>query len=126
MTRHAGVRMPCARRACNPYLPTQRTLDRQRAAMIGKLNHLAVVVPDLIVASGVYRQMLGASVSEPQALPAHGVTVVFVELANTRIELLEPLGANSPVPGCSVTASRGSAPMTSRCCSCTRRISAAP
>ena len=65
--------------------------------MIGKLNHLAVVVPDLIVASGVYRQMLGASVSEPQALPAHGVTVVFVELANTRIELLEPLGANSPV-----------------------------
>ena len=67
--------------------------------MIGRLNHVAIVVPDLAVASGLYRQVLGARVSEPSALPAHGVTVVFVELPNTRIELLEPLGTNSPVRG---------------------------
>jgi len=65
--------------------------------MIGRLNHVAIVVPDLTAASGLYRQVLGASVSEPRALTVHGVTVVFVELPNTRIELLEPLGANSPV-----------------------------
>jgi methylmalonyl-CoA/ethylmalonyl-CoA epimerase len=65
--------------------------------MIGRLNHVAIVVPDLTTASGLYRGVLGARVSEPLALPAHGVTVVFVELPNTRIELLEPLGANSPV-----------------------------
>ncbi|HKM70971.1 MAG TPA: methylmalonyl-CoA epimerase [Stellaceae bacterium] len=64
--------------------------------MIGRLNHVAIVVPDLTAASGLYRQVLGASVSEPRALTVHGVTVVFVELPNTRIELLEPLGANSP------------------------------
>jgi len=67
--------------------------------MIGRLNHVAIVVPDLATASGLYRGALGARVSEPLALPAHGVTVVFVELPNTRIELLEPLGANSPVRG---------------------------
>jgi methylmalonyl-CoA/ethylmalonyl-CoA epimerase len=67
--------------------------------MIGRLNHVAVVVPDLSAASAVYRQLLGARVSEPQALPAHGVTVVFVELPNTKIELLEPLGEESPVRG---------------------------
>ena len=67
--------------------------------MIGKLNHVAIVVPDLAAASGIYRRVLGAHVSEPRALPAHGVTVVFVELPNTRIELLEPLGADSPVRG---------------------------
>jgi methylmalonyl-CoA/ethylmalonyl-CoA epimerase len=67
--------------------------------MIGRLNHVAIVVPDLTAASGLYRQVLGARVSEPQALPAHGVTVVFVELPNTRIELLEPLGEASPVRG---------------------------
>jgi methylmalonyl-CoA/ethylmalonyl-CoA epimerase len=67
--------------------------------MIGRLNHVAIVVPDLTTASGLYRGVLGARVSEPLALPAHGVTVVFVELPNTRIELLEPLGANSPVRG---------------------------
>jgi methylmalonyl-CoA/ethylmalonyl-CoA epimerase len=65
--------------------------------MIGRLNHVAIVVPDLAAARTLYRQMLGACVSEPQALPAHGVTVVFVELPNTRIELLEPLGDVSPV-----------------------------
>jgi len=67
--------------------------------MIGRLNHVAIVVPDLAAASGLYRQVLGARVSVPQALPAHGVTVVFVELPNTRIELLEPLGPASPVHG---------------------------
>jgi methylmalonyl-CoA/ethylmalonyl-CoA epimerase len=65
--------------------------------MIGRLNHVAIAVPDL--AAAVYRNALGALVSAPQALPAHGVTVVFVELPNTKIELLEPLGANSPVRG---------------------------
>jgi methylmalonyl-CoA/ethylmalonyl-CoA epimerase len=67
--------------------------------MIGRLNHVAIVVPDLTAASGLHRQVLGARVSEPQALPAHGVTVVFVELPNTRIELLEALGPASPVRG---------------------------
>jgi methylmalonyl-CoA/ethylmalonyl-CoA epimerase len=67
--------------------------------MIGRLNHVAVVVPDLAKAAAVYRDTLGAAVSAPQALPAHGVTVVFVTLANTKIELLEPLGADSPVRG---------------------------
>ena len=65
--------------------------------MIGKLNHVAIVVPDLAAARALYHQVLGARVSEPQAVPAHGVTVAFVDLSNTRIELLEPLGAASPV-----------------------------
>jgi len=65
--------------------------------MIGRLNHIAIVVPDLREASTLYHQVLGARVSEPCPLPAHGVTVVFVELPNTKIELLEPLGAASPV-----------------------------
>jgi methylmalonyl-CoA/ethylmalonyl-CoA epimerase len=65
--------------------------------VIGRLNHIAIVVPDLSAASSLYRQVLGAEVSPPRPLPGHGVTVVFVELPNTRIELLEPLGPNSPV-----------------------------
>jgi methylmalonyl-CoA/ethylmalonyl-CoA epimerase len=65
--------------------------------MIGRLNHVAIVVPDLAAASRLYRETLGGTVSAPVALPAHGVTVVFVELPNTKIELLEPLGAGSPV-----------------------------
>jgi methylmalonyl-CoA/ethylmalonyl-CoA epimerase len=65
--------------------------------MIDRLNHVAIVVPDLAAASAVYRQVLGARTSEPQVLPRHGVTVVFVELGNTRIELIEPLGDASPV-----------------------------
>ena len=67
--------------------------------MIGRLNHVAIVVPDLATASRLYRQVPGARVSEPCALPAHGVTVVFVELPNAKIELLEPLGDASPVRG---------------------------
>jgi methylmalonyl-CoA/ethylmalonyl-CoA epimerase len=67
--------------------------------MIGKLNHVAIVVPDLAVATALYRDTLGATVLPPHALPEHGVTAVFVELGNTRIELLEPLGEASPVQG---------------------------
>ncbi|MBV8767668.1 MAG: methylmalonyl-CoA epimerase [Hyphomicrobiales bacterium] len=65
--------------------------------MIGRLNHVAIVVPDLSAAARNYREVLGAAVSAPQALPEHGVTVVFVELANTKIELLAPLGEASPI-----------------------------
>ncbi len=65
--------------------------------MLGRLNHVAIAVPDLAAGCQVYKTMLGASVSEPQAEPDHGVTVVFVELPNTKIELLEPLGDNSPI-----------------------------
>ena len=65
--------------------------------MIGRLNHVAIAVRDLAKASALYRESLGAKVSAPQAEPAHGVTVVFIELPNTKIELLEPLGENSPI-----------------------------
>lgn len=65
--------------------------------MIGKLNHVAIVVPDLKQAAAIYRDTLGATVSEPVELPEHGVTTVFVELPNTKIELLLPLGENSPI-----------------------------
>lgn len=65
--------------------------------MLGRLNHVAIAVPDLGAASAVYRETLGASVTAPQALPEHGVTVVFIDVGNTKIELLEPLGENSPI-----------------------------
>jgi len=65
--------------------------------MIGKLNHVAIVVPDLVAAVATYRDTLGARVSAPVDLPEHGVTTVFVELPNTKIELLLPLGADSPI-----------------------------
>jgi methylmalonyl-CoA/ethylmalonyl-CoA epimerase len=65
--------------------------------MIGRLNHVAIAVPDLEAAAARYRVSLGARVSEPAALPEHGVTVVFVELPNTKIELLQPLGEDSPI-----------------------------
>lgn len=65
--------------------------------MLGKVNHIAIAVPDLAAAIATYRDTLGARVSAPQALPDHGVTVVFVELPNTKVELLEPLGAASPI-----------------------------
>ena len=67
--------------------------------MIGKLNHIAFAVPDLNAAAAVYRDTLGARVSEAEALPEHGVTVVFVDLGNTRVELMEPLGEDSPITG---------------------------
>ena len=65
--------------------------------MIGKLNHVAIVVPDLAAAGDLYRDVFGARVSAALDLPEHGVTTVFVELANTKIELLHPLGADSPI-----------------------------
>lgn len=65
--------------------------------MLGRLNHVAIAVPDLSAASAQYRTMLGADVTDPQALPEHGVTVVFIKLPNTKIELLEPLGEGSPI-----------------------------
>ena len=65
--------------------------------MIGRLNHIAIAVKDLAAATAVYRDMLGAKVSAPVPQPEHGVTVVFIELPNTKVELLEPLGANSPI-----------------------------
>jgi methylmalonyl-CoA/ethylmalonyl-CoA epimerase len=65
--------------------------------MISRLNHVAIAVPDLAAAANAYRELLGATVSEPRPLPEHGVTVAFVELANTKVELLEALGENSPI-----------------------------
>ena len=65
--------------------------------MLGRLNHVAIVVPDLAAATALYRDTMGATVSEAVDQPAHGVTTVFIELPNTKIELLHPLGENSPV-----------------------------
>ncbi len=65
--------------------------------MLGRVNHIALAVPDLAEAVERYRSVLGASVTEPEALPEHGVSVVFVTLENTKVELLEPLGAASPI-----------------------------
>ncbi|TIU13829.1 MAG: methylmalonyl-CoA epimerase [Mesorhizobium sp.] len=65
--------------------------------MLGRLNHVALAVPNLAAATAAYRDTLGARLSEPQALPEHGVTVVFVDVGNTKIELLEPLGDASPI-----------------------------
>ncbi len=67
--------------------------------MLGRLNHVAIAVRDIAAASDLYRNTLGAQVSEPEALEEHGVTVVFITLPNTKIELLEPLGADSPIAG---------------------------
>ncbi len=67
--------------------------------MIGRLNHVAIAVPDLEAASATYRQVLGAKVSDPLPQPDHGVTVVFIELDNTKIELLHPMGEKSPIQG---------------------------
>ncbi len=67
--------------------------------MIGRLNHVAIAVPDLDAAASLYRDTLGAKVGAPQDEPDHGVTVIFIELPNTKIELLYPLGENSPIQG---------------------------
>lgn len=65
--------------------------------MIGRLNHVAIAVKDLAAACAVYRDALGATLTDPEPQPEHGVTVVFITLPNTKIELLEPLGENSPI-----------------------------
>jgi methylmalonyl-CoA/ethylmalonyl-CoA epimerase len=67
--------------------------------MIGRLNHVAIAVPDLEAAAAQYRETLGAKVGAPQDEPDHGVTVIFIELPNTKVELLYPLGENSPIKG---------------------------
>ena len=67
--------------------------------MIGKLNHVAIAVPDLIAAAEQYRTTLGAKVGDPVDEKDHGVSVVFIELPNTKVELLHPLGSNSPIQG---------------------------
>ncbi len=67
--------------------------------MIGRLNHVAIAVPDLDAAADQYRHVLGANVGAPQPEPDHGVTVIFIELPNTKIELLHPLGDDSPING---------------------------
>ncbi len=67
--------------------------------MIGRFNHVAIAVPDLAAAMVTYRDTLGAEVSAPLAQPEHGVTVAFVNLPNTKVELLEPLGEGSPIAG---------------------------
>ena len=65
--------------------------------MLGRINHVAIVVPDLVAAMATYRDSLGARVSVAQPLPDHGVTVAFVDLGNSKVELVEPLGPDSPV-----------------------------
>ncbi|MEZ5773777.1 MAG: methylmalonyl-CoA epimerase [Hyphomicrobiaceae bacterium] len=67
--------------------------------MIGRLNHVAIAVPDIGAAAALYRNALGATVSAAEPQPEHGVTTVFITLANTKIELLEPLGDSSPIAG---------------------------
>ena len=67
--------------------------------MIGRLNHVASAVPDLAKGIELYRERLGATVSAPRPLPEHGVTIVFIDLPNAKIELLEPLGPDSPITG---------------------------
>ena len=65
--------------------------------MLGRINHIAIAVPDLAAATTTYRDVLGAAVSQVQTLPQHGVRVVFVNLPNSKVELLEPLDDNSPI-----------------------------
>jgi len=67
--------------------------------VIGRLNHVAIAVPDIAAASAIYRDTLGATLSDKQEQPDHGVSTVFIELPNTKIELLEPLGEDSPLIG---------------------------
>ena len=67
--------------------------------MIGRLNHVAIAVESVEKAAAVYKNALGAHISKPESLAEHGVKIIFVELPNTKIELLEPLGENSPIAG---------------------------
>ena len=98
--------------------------------MIGKLNHVAMAVPDLGAAIAQYRDILGGQVSEPVDEPDHGVTVAFVNLSNTKIELLYPLGEESPilgflekrVPGSSAAVSRKSVRTENQSCSYIQKI----
>jgi methylmalonyl-CoA epimerase len=101
----AGIDAPRRPLHRQPDLGQEAGRDRLRhqgLTMLGRVNHVAIAVPDLAAAVAAYRDTLGATVSAPQALPEHGVTVVFVELPNTKVELLEPLGeriADRSLPG---------------------------
>jgi len=64
---------------------------------LGRLNHIAIATPDLVKSASLYKNILGAEISEPQDLPDHGVTTIFVNLGNTKLELLHPLGDKSPI-----------------------------
>ncbi|RKP10994.1 Glyoxalase/Bleomycin resistance protein/Dihydroxybiphenyl dioxygenase [Thamnocephalis sphaerospora] len=90
--RRAGHAAQQARHFTTPNL-------QARLWQLGKLNHVAIAVPDLPGATAFYRNVLGADVSEAVPLPAHGVTTVFVNLGNTKLELLHPLGEKSPIEG---------------------------
>ena len=83
----------------NLLRPAIRRDQNEELTMIGRLNHVAIAVPDLEQAADQYRTALGAKVGAPQDEPDHGVTVIFIELENTKIELLYPLGDNSPIAG---------------------------
>ena len=83
----------------NLLCPAIRRDQTEELNMIGRLNHVAIAVPDLEQAADQYRTALGAKVGAPQDEPDHGVTVIFIELENTKIELLYPLGDNSPIAG---------------------------
>jgi methylmalonyl-CoA/ethylmalonyl-CoA epimerase len=86
--------------ACSPHTAyDDPDIHNGSPRMIGRLNHVAIAVPDLEAASAQYRDTLGAQVGAPQDEPDHGVTVVFIELPNTKIELLHPLGEGSPISG---------------------------
>jgi|TARA_B100001093_G_scaffold70501_1_gene60986 methylmalonyl-CoA/ethylmalonyl-CoA epimerase len=69
----------------------------KKVSNIGRLNHIAIAVPDIDKASNAWEKALGAKISSPQILPEHGVKVVFIEAPNTKVELLEPLDQNSPI-----------------------------
>ena len=82
-----------------PSINVSKRLVSDGVWSLGRLNHVAIAVPDLESATFLYEKQLGAKVSPPQALPEHGVTTVFVELDNTKLELLHPLGEKSPIAG---------------------------
>jgi methylmalonyl-CoA epimerase len=86
-----------ASHAQRPPLRRASSSSSSEGARAGRLNHVAIAVPDLAQAAERFKLVLGAAVSEPQALPEHGVRVVFVQLDNTKLELLEPLSASSPI-----------------------------
>jgi len=89
---------PAARQSRCPFGERKFSTEAKRKkTMIGRLNHVAIAVGDIEMAASVYKNALGAKVSAPESIAEHGVTVVFVELPNTKIELLEPFGENSPI-----------------------------
>lgn len=89
------------RRACNTIFKQKRNIfteqQKQLFAGVGRLNHVAIAVPNLENSAAFYKNVLQAKVSDAMDLPEHGVTTIFVELENTKFELLHPLGANSPI-----------------------------